>query len=100
MRALVASVVLIAFVSAAGCGSSGEKKNPDGGSGSGGAGGGGANSDGAVDGAVNDPSCGSFTPCGGDIVGTWRYQSGCGWMSSSSCPAYRTVTMMTSGNPS
>lgn len=92
MRGLLGLVVLVACVATAGCGSSAAKKADGGGTGGGG-GIGGANGDAAV-----STNCPSFTACGGDIVGTWRYVSGCSSSSSSTCSALRAVTMTAAGS--
>jgi len=92
MKGLLGFVVLVACVATAGCGSSSGKKT-DGGGGTGGGGIGGANGDAGV-----NTSCPSFTACGGNIVGTWRYVSGCGSQSSATCPSVHVMTMTTAGS--
>ena len=94
MKSCLRSVVFVGCAVVAGCGSSGSK--PDGGGGgSGGAaggGGGGTNVDAAVGG-----SC-SFTACGGNLVGTWRFASSCGSVSSASCAPAQNITLAQAGN--
>jgi hypothetical protein len=77
MKGLRVSIVLVACVVTAGCGSSGGKKT-DGGGGSGG-----TNGDGGV-----GASCSFTTACGGDIAGTWRVVAAC---SSASCAAMKPI---------
>lgn len=93
MKVLLGFVVLVACVATAGCGSSAAKKM-DGGGGTGGGGGiGGTNGDAGV-----NTGCPSFTACGGDIVGTWHYTSGCGSFSSSTCASEHFMTMVAAGS--
>ena len=89
MKGLLRFVVSVVCVATAGCGSSAAKKTDGGGTG----GIGGANGDAAV-----ITNCPSFTACGGDIVGTWHYASGCGSFSSATCSAEHFMTMPTAGS--
>lgn len=48
----------------------------------------------------NGPSCGTFNACGGDIVGTWEWQTSCGdaTPSSSACESTLTPEMLVASN--
>ena len=82
MKSFLRSVVFVVCAVIAGCGSSSGSK-PDGGGSGGAAGSGGGGSGGTnVDAAVGGGSC-SFTACGGNLVGTWRFASSCGLLSCS-----------------
>ncbi len=94
MKGFLGFVVLVACVATAGCGSgSGKKTDGGGGTGGGGGIGGGANGDAGV-----NTSCPAFTACGGNIVGTWHYVSGCGLFSSSTCASETFMTMTVAGS--
>jgi hypothetical protein len=88
---------LVLFVAAVGCGSGANKNDGSGGS-SGITGGGGSGGIGGIsgDGGVN-PSCSSFTPCGGNLVGAWRFRSACGQVASANCPQGITFEETVSG---
>jgi hypothetical protein len=64
MRALLTTVVLAACCAFAGCGSSGKRTD----------------------------NCAAFSACGGNIVGTWNYVSGCATFMSATCPDEHTMT--------
>ncbi|HXU07335.1 MAG TPA: hypothetical protein VN903_40565 [Polyangia bacterium] len=96
MRGLLGTVVLVACAATVGCGSGSGKKTDGGGGGSGGIGGGTGGTGGTGGGAVT-ANCGSFTACGGNIVGTWRQVSGCGTIVSATCPTQTTMTTLASG---
>jgi len=84
-------VFVIACVAGAGCGSgSGNKSNGHGGSGGGTGAGGGSAGSGTTTG---DGGTCSFTACGGNLVGTWRFVDICGWGGTTACPPYQGVTV-------
>lgn len=92
MRRLRASVIFVLCVATSACGS-GTKNTTGTGGGAGGGSGGSVGPN--VDGGTHGISCGLFTACGGNIVGTWRVVSSCGSVSSSSCPSSERITVQT-----
>ncbi|HXU07334.1 MAG TPA: hypothetical protein VN903_40560, partial [Polyangia bacterium] len=84
MKRLLATLVLVAFGAAVGCGGGSGKKTDGGGAG-------------GTGGTSVNANCSSFTACGGAIQGTWNYVSGCGSFSSATCPSEMTLTTLGSG---
>jgi hypothetical protein len=79
VKRLVDCVVVVACVAIGGCGS-GANKNDGGSGGSGG---------------TNVGVCSPFTPCGGNLVGSWRLVSACGSFTSTFCPPSQSIDVDT-----
>ena len=87
------SAIVISGVAIAGCGSgAGNKMTGNGGGGGNGSGG----SAGTHVDAGTNASC-SFTACGGDLVGVWRFTSICSTSPSTDCPPVQGITVDYSG---